>query len=201
MPQSHFQLSFTGRQAMAFFAVCLAALGLAFFLGLMTGLSGRPAESPAAGPAPEAALPVPTVVASSAADGAGAPAPAQAEALPIESTTPPAVLQAFEDRGSEPTAPPPTAKRPASVATPAPAPSGLWIQVASVADRREADALAARLSRGGYHVQVAAAEGAKGRVFRVRVGPYRSEDEAARASAKLRGQERIRETWIVRDGH
>jgi cell division septation protein DedD len=191
MSPSHYQLSFTARQAMVFFAVCLVALGLSFFFGLMTGLSGRAAESASV---PAAAAPAP---ASADADSAGAPS---AGSVPTESPTPPSVLQAFEDRVSEPTALPASSKRPVAAQTASPPASGLWIQVASLASRREADSLAARLSGHGYRAQVGVAESPKGRVFRVRVGPYRSEDEAARAAEKLRRQERIHETWVVRDG-
>jgi cell division protein FtsN len=47
---------------------------------------------------------------------------------------------------------------------------------------------------------VLAGSGPKGKVYRVRVGPYSSEDEAARAMAKLTKQEKIREPWIVPEG-
>jgi SPOR domain len=34
----------------------------------------------------------------------------------------------------------------------------------------------------------------------VRVGPYRTDDEAARAVARLSKQEKIREPWVVPEG-
>ena len=40
-PQTHYQLSFTTRQAVALFVGLLVVLGLAYFLGLMTGVAGR----------------------------------------------------------------------------------------------------------------------------------------------------------------
>ena len=50
------------------------------------------------------------------------------------------------------------------------------------------------------HAQVVAASGPRGRVFRVRVGPFRSEEEAGRTAERLRRQEQITQTWIVREG-
>jgi cell division septation protein DedD len=197
-PRTHYQLSFTGKQAMLFFVVCLFGLGLSFFFGLMTGLSGHPEVPVATGqPAPTreaAAAPTPA----EAADEGEVPAPSeaggQAPAIPEAEATPPATLQAFEDRiPSEPTPPSP------APAGRAPAES-VWVQVASLTSRPEADALAGRLSRRGYHAQIATASGPKGRVFRVRVGPYRSDEEAGRMAERLRRQERIPQTWIVREG-
>ena len=40
-PRTHYQVSFTAKQAMSLFVGLLFALGLAYFFGLMTGLSGR----------------------------------------------------------------------------------------------------------------------------------------------------------------
>jgi DedD protein len=188
---------------MAFFVVCLFALGLSFFFGLMTGLSAHP--KPPSGPSADAS-PAPPAE-SPAGDGAGSQhatsAPASREegsADPTLAPTAPAVLQAFEDRGAEEPTPAPTAAASKIAAAPA-AGAGLWIQVASLTAKGEADALVSRLSRHGYRAQIAAASGPRGKVFRVRVGPYGTEDEARRASEKLRRVEKIGETWIVREGH
>ena len=54
-------------------------------------------------------------------------------------------------------------------------------------------------TRRGFHAVVLAGSGPKGRIYRVRVGPYGSEEEASHAVTKLR-QEKIREPWIVPDG-
>ena len=193
---SHYQLSFTTRQAMAFFIVCLVALVGAFFLGLLAGLPGRPpaAESGAAALTPRAA---PTAAPEAAADerpseadaaGPSAAGTETAAGRPDE-RTPPAVIQAFADRAAEAT---PTPVPPRHVtAPPVSVPSGaVWIQIASVSSRSEADALAARVSKRGYRTQVETAQTAKGKVFRVRVGPYRTEVEATHAAEKLRTQEK-----------
>jgi len=190
---------------MAFFVVCLVALGVSFFFGLMAGLSGRAGAAVRAAGGSES-QPTPVGVMPDASTSPAEPRPGSASGSaaggPGEEPTPPAVLQAFEDHAAEPTSPPAATKRPAPApVAAAPAASGVWIQVASVASRAEADAMAGRISHRGYRAQVVAAQSPKGKVFRVRVGPYRSEQEAALAAEKLRTQEKIRQTWIVREGH
>lgn len=214
MPETrtHYQLSFTTKQAMAFFVLCLLALGLSFFFGLMAGLSNRgegdptraPAEVPAASSTPREKEP---------AASSPAPAPAgPAEAPPSQTTirdpdagsapTPPAVLQAFEDRGAEEPTPAPAPAATRAAAPAAPAAAGIWVQVASLSARGEADSLAGRLSRHGFHAQIAPAQGQRGeKLYRVRVGPYRTEEEARRKAEALRRDEKIAQPWIVRDGH
>jgi hypothetical protein len=81
-PRTHYQISFTSRQAVLFFVVVLAVLTGAYFLGVVTGLAGRPpAESPAV-----------------TASGAVPTAPATAERAPggPVSSTPPAGAPAAE---------------------------------------------------------------------------------------------------------
>jgi cell division septation protein DedD len=235
--RTHYQISLTARQAVGIFVALLLALGLAYFFGLMTGLSGRetqrgelsarpeaPETGPAAAAASEPAVPpvetgVPTAALRNAAGPAVTPPPPEA--------TVPATLATFEDSteseheaaaspGSRTTvvgAPPAPAE--ASKASPpphsapaAPAASGaahpqagkVWIQAASLSSADEAHALGARLSKHGFHAVVQAGSGPKGKVYRVRVGPYRTEQEATKAVSKLSHQEKIREPWIVPEG-
>lgn len=225
-PTTHYQISLTARQAVAAFAGLLVALGLAFFFGLMAGYAGRdrptappePAPSDAArsAPASEAPPPIETGVApkeSAKSEVAAVTTPATAE------PTAPATIHPFEDaaEGDEagpatpaagsrttiagapaeavpPKAPKAAAPHPASAAA-----DRVWVQAASLSSRDEANALGARLSRRGFHAVVLAGSGPKGKIYRVRVGPYRSEEEASHAVTKLR-QEKIREPWIVPDG-
>jgi cell division septation protein DedD len=226
-PRTHYQISLTARQAVGLFAGLLLALGVAFFLGLMAGASGRSA-TPAVEAAPErvAAL-APAEKPTAAADAVplvetGVPtaggsrtelAPSNVTPIPAEPTTP-ATVQAFEDAATEevatspqavPTraavAPAPAAKAPApKVRGPAPASGRIWVQAASLQSHDEANALTARLARHGYHAVMLTASGPKGKVYRVRVGPYRTEDEAARAVSQLARQEKIREPWVVPEG-
>ncbi len=232
-PRTHYQISLTARQAVGIFAGLLLAIGVAFFLGLMAGMSGRGStlaqsdapegapdmvaeKTPAAAPAfplVETGVPMPT----SSGPSRTELAPGIVTAVPAEPTIP-ATLQTFEDGTGEDTAVSgnsarvvPTrapvsapAARPAAAAPkvrgPAPASGRIWVQAASLQSREEANALTSRLSRHGFHVVILAASGPKGKVYRVRVGPYRTDDEAARAVTRLAKQEKIREPWVVPEG-
>ena len=204
-PRTHYQISLTARQAVGLFVGLLLALGLAFFFGLMTGYSGRrtreTAESTAAArpPASEALPAVETAVPTARPETVAVletPAPAG-------EITPPPTLQTFEDGGAEEPFPPPATARPGA-STPKPGASGkptpaagrIWVQVASVSSRGEADALTARLGKHGYHAVVATDKGR----LRVRVGPYRTTEDARRAAEKLRTQEKIKSPWVVFEG-
>jgi cell division septation protein DedD len=219
-PRTHYQITVSSPQAVGLFAALLVALGVAYFLGLMTGLSQREAapagetQAEAAAPAesgsrrapatPSDALPpietaVPTAaVASNALRVAATPPPA-------EPTAPP-TLQPFDDGASEeatsPLAQASPGKSPLRAAAGAHAAGRYWVQVASLTSKQEAGTLAGRLSKRGWKSQILAADGPKGRgrVYRVRVGPYPSEDEAGRAAGKLSKQEKIPSPWVVPDG-
>jgi cell division protein FtsN len=207
-PRTHYQISLTARQAVGLFVGLLLSLGLAFFFGLMTGLSGR--EKATAGPVATRAEAVPTAAApeamppveTAAPIGSAARAPRRDEA-PAGSVagaepSPPPTLEAFEDGTAEdaaalPPAHPAATARPAAPAK-APAPAGrIWVQVASLSSRTEAEAVGARLSRRGYHTQVVSDKGR----LRVRVGPFRTTEDARRVADRLRKQEKIRSPWVV----
>jgi len=199
-PRTHYQVSFTPRQALSLFVGLLFALGLAYFFGLRTGLAGREPES-VAGDA--SAVPGP----SGAAEDANAPATAGGEHLvfpaPVTGVAPrgsvvptaPAVIRPFEDgEGGSP------ARAPIAVATPRPPPSGGFrVQVVSVSSRADADAEARRLSRRGFSAHVEPGRSASGAVYRVRVGPYATREEAVGAASRLASAGR-RDTWIVPPG-
>jgi len=238
-PRTHYQITFTARQAVGGFLGLLVSLGLAFFFGLMAGFSGRPAGPGADGisasgsseaeteriaaadpseyageamPPIETAVPTATVPAGPLGSRtliAGGPASTAATPLPAD-PTPPATLQTFQDGsaddaesspivaasgGSGPVA----AKPPAGSET---AGGKFWVQVASLSSREEAGTLSTRLTRRGFRSQVLTATGpkGKGKVYRVRVGPYRSEDDAERAATKLARQENVKSPWVVPDG-
>jgi cell division septation protein DedD len=225
-PTTHYQISLTARQAVGAFAGLLVALGLAFFFGLMAGYAGRdrhepvrePAASDAVRSAPASDAPPPIETGVVPKDGARPELAAANTPLPAEPTAP-ATLHPFEDAaGDEGAAPPASASRttiagapaeaaPAKPSKPTAAPRSasaapgdrVWVQAASLSSRDEANALGARLSKHGFHAVVLAGSGPRGKIYRVRVGPYRNEEEASHAVTKLR-QEKIREPWIVPDG-
>ena len=205
-PRTHYQVSFTARQALSLFVGLLVALALAYFFGLMTGLSGQepreaaitPSETRAAG---ERASP--------AAPGTGEhvvfPAPITAVAVGQSPTGAPAKVQVFEDGEGGPPAvrPAPAATRPPARASAAKressASGGFRVQIVSVSSRSEADAEAARLTRRGFPARVEPASGPKGSVYRVRVGPYSTRREAEQANRRL-SSEGHRGAWIVSPG-
>lgn len=184
--RTHYQASFTSRQAVALFVGLIALLALSYFFGLMTGLSGRAGREPeAAAPAPEPEFPVPERgVSPQGAAPARSPRPT---AEPTAAATP--VLQLFEDRSSsEPT------RAPA-----APAAQRFWVQVDSLSSREEAEKRRAGLSRAGWPAAVVPGAGPKGPVFRVRVGPYPAREEAERVAEKL-SQKAKGKPWVVPPG-
>lgn len=190
---------------MVLFVGLLLALGIAYFLGVMTGMAGRENEALAVTPAPS---PEPT--APSPAASAPNPTPdSNRAALPpvtfpkpvlgTEPTVPPA-LQMFEDRGGEE----PTPVKRAAKTTPVPVPSvsasgEIWVQVFSVSSEKEARSAKQRLTKRGNHVSVSPASGPKGTVYRVRVGPFATRDLAAKAAEQLSREEKV-QAWIVPAG-
>ncbi len=232
-PRTHYQITFTARQAVGGFLGLLLSLGLAYFFGLMAGLSGRPAAGPdeagsemaeaekmaAANPddGGDAMPPIETAVPTAAvpsgplgsrtllAGGVTAATP-----LPAD-PTPPATLQTFQDGSADDgQSSPIAAASGGSVPAPPPGPAAgastaagkFWVQVASLSSREEAGTLSTRLTRRGFRSQVLTATGprGKGKVYRVRVGPYGSEDDAERAATKLARQENVKSPWVVPDG-
>ena len=205
-PQTHYQLSFTARQALTLFVGLLLLLGVAYFLGLMTGLAGREAPKTAAvaptaiperSESPRVAAAAPTPIRPIRTASSTIP-PFPKPVLGREPTSAPN-LQFFEDRAeSEAAASVSPTARPAQGKTPAPVAiaGDFWVQVLSVSSEREARSRRDKLIRRGYRARVLPAEGPRGTVFRVRVGPYGTREEAARASGRLSQEERV-QTWIV----
>ena len=199
-PRTHYQVSFTPRQALTLFIGLLLALGLAYFFGLRTGLAGREPESVVADagavPAPPVAADEPGQPAATTGEHLVFPAPVTGVAPPGSAVpTVPAVIRTFEDGEGGPAAPAPVA-----VATPLPPTSGGFrVQVISVSSRSDADAEARRLSRQGFPSRVEPGRTGSGAVYRVRVGPFATRVEAAAAASRLAAEGR-RDTWIVPPG-
>ena len=223
-PRTHYQISLTARQAVGLFVGLLLALGLAFFFGLMSGLAGRdrvPAEPEPIRPEKAAAVPesmpaVETAVPTAVSRGPSHTDLAESATLaPVVEPTVPPTLQTFEDGTAEeaaatepgPAKPPSEAARTAPHAAKAQPPAAplsgkFWVQVASLSSHEEAGILNARLSRHGFHAVILSTAPPRGggKVYRVRVGPYKSEEEAQRAAAKLGKQEKLKNPWVVPDG-
>ena len=129
---------------------------------------------------------------------------AAATAAAPAKTTEPAVRETRvkETRVKEPAAKVPVAKATAASAPLPPAASepagnGYVVQVAAVNERREADAIARRLSAKGYPSFVVAPRAGAPRMFRVRVGKYKERRAAESVARRLAQQEQFK-PWITR---
>ncbi|HEY3202779.1 MAG TPA: SPOR domain-containing protein [Thermoanaerobaculia bacterium] len=207
-PRTHYQISLTARQAVGLFVGLLLSLGLAFFFGLMAGFAGRERPPRAAQVAAvaeksssvEGMPPVETAVPTAASSGPSRTELAAGRTPAMSASTEatiPSALRPFEDGTTEEAlalTPMPKGKGPVSGG------GAYWVQVASLASHEEANAISRRLSKHGFHTQVVTASGPKGRLFRIRTGPYRSEEEASRAASWLSRQEKIKQPWVVPEG-
>jgi cell division septation protein DedD len=134
-----------------------------------------------------------------AAPAAPRPRPADvAKADPPAAATPaakpPAV--AAPAPASPSTAPPATAPALAA-ATPAASPrDGYAVQVAAVNARGEADAIAKRLSGKGYAAYIEDPRGSQ-KMFRVRVGTFKTRRDAQTVADKLKREEKFK-PWVTR---
>lgn len=92
------------------------------------------------------------------------------------------------------------AAAPVATATSAPAAhagGAIAVQVAALASKSDAEAIARRLSGKGYAAYVLTADAGAKPVFKVRVGNYASADEAQRVSRRLRQEEKL-QPWVIR---
>jgi len=203
-PRTHYQISFTAKQALSLFVGLLAALALAYFFGLMTGLSGNEGPEVVVTPAPTP--PAEQVASAVGTAGERVDFPPPVTAAPGAAAPPPSTVHVFEDGEGEGTRPARPTPRPAPAAATAsepvvkaPAAGGFRVQVISVSSRSEAEEEAKRLSRRGFSARVEPGAGPRGAIYRVRVGPFATREEATRASERL-GAEGRRDTWIVPPG-
>ncbi len=65
------------------------------------------------------------------------------------------------------------------------------VQVGSFSKRGNADGLQARLAKRGYHAFVEAVRGPNGTIYRVKVGPRPSRDEADALRQRLIDEEKL----------
>jgi len=240
--KTHYQVSFTGGQALTAVVVLLVGLGLAFFLGARAGFE-RSAE-PEAAPVPHEA-PSPSVA---AVPSPAVPPPVPATASPAPTTAAPGTTAeeapVFEDReagvseepktetkspaassspsrteipgvppgstaGAAPrppkpehaSTPAPVAAAPATpkekAAAPAKKAAGFVVQVLSTASKSEASRWKDRLAGKGYRTAtVTAVDSKKGKLYRVRIGPYATRALANKAAAKVNADFR-QKAWVA----
>jgi DedD protein len=125
-------------------------------------------------------------------------------ASPVAPTPSPG-LHLFEDAPeTAPTAAPAgnAARKPAGKEKPAPriVPSGaFWVQGLSAGSEKEARGRLDRLTAHGFPGTVSSASGPSGRIYRVRIGPYGSREEAEKVAARLKLKEKL-QPWVVPPG-
>jgi DedD protein len=133
---------------------------------------------------------------SSATAASKAPAPvaggtAAAIAEPPQSADATKAAKAAEP--AKPAVPPKAAEAPKSAEPAAAGPGAYSVQLAAFTDDKGANALAAKLKKAGHPSYIEPYETSRGRVWRVRVGPYPSREaaESARTRLKAEGQNGI----------
>jgi DedD protein len=217
-PRTHYQLSFTARQALLLFVGLLGALAVAYVFGLMTGLAGRDGTgapgasrtSPGGALSPTAeALELPRAVrgvspfrGAPRAATAGRIAAAVSTPLPASpvAPTPSPGLHLFEDAPATAAAASPAgnaARKPAGKA--AAASGAFWVQALSVGSEKEARGRLDRLSAHGFAGTVSSAAGRSGKIYRVRIGPFGSREEAEKVAVRLKSKEKLK-PWVVPPG-
>ena len=229
-PRTHYQLSFTARQALLLFVGLLGALAAAYAFGLMTGLAGhnRPdttvagatantgntADPAAPGMTPDA-LEIPRAVRGVAPSRAPQRGSTSASAAPMPTPVPVAAgptpspgLQLFDDGPDRTPAPGAAAARKgrtpkSSTETPSgsrlPAAGTFWVQALSAPSEKEAHSRRDRLAAHGFPAAVSSGAGPNGKVYRVRVGPFKTKEEAEKSAARLKTREKL-QPWIVPPG-
>ncbi|MEP6801682.1 MAG: SPOR domain-containing protein [Acidobacteriota bacterium] len=228
-PRTHYQLSFTARQALLLFVGLLGALAAAYALGLMTGLAGHDGpETPVAAATPGTeistktapsavtpeALEIPRAVRGVAPSRAAQRGVTSTSGAPVPTSSPIAAgptpspgLQLFDDGPDRTPAPGSAAARRVRTPKPSSETSGVraaaagsfWVQALSAPSEKEARLRRDRLAAHGFPAAVSSGSGPKGKVYRVRVGPFKTRDEAEKSAARLMTREKL-QPWIVPPG-
>ena len=174
--------------------LALAALWISGVLevgGHRFALTATEEPAPAAAPAvtPRATPAVPAPASASAPSPAAAPSPAPAVSAPAIVASAAAPLQASAPalRPLEPAAAPPAVAARAAHAGPGPALRHVWVlQVGAYAQPVNAQRALSQVRALGLEAGVEAYATPRGRLLRVRVGPFVRQDEAEQAARRVR---------------
>jgi cell division septation protein DedD len=140
---------------------------------------------------------------------AGKAGPGAAAAVRAEQArdTPPPAQKPETVAPAPPSPPPPASKASAAPTSPAtsvdaslaePAGPGFVLQISALNERAPAELIAKRLSAKGYAAYVTSpAAGAPARMYRVRIGKFKTRREAEAIAAKVEKEEQIK-PWITR---
>jgi len=141
--------------------------------------------------------PAPVDEAANESKSASAPADAaKSAAKPAAAAPAPAAVHASAAE-AEPKGAPPSGLHSKEMPAPAVKSGSIAVQVAALANRADAEAVARRLSGKGYAAYVLNAENGAKQVYKVRVGNYASADEAMRVSRRLQQEEKL-QPWVIR---
>jgi cell division septation protein DedD len=131
-----------------------------------------------------------------ASAGAEPPAPAAAESA-APAAAPPSVVSASTPPPAASPRAPAAAPTERTAAPPATAGTPYAVQIAALNDRKEADAMARRLSSKGYAAYVVAPAHGTPAVYRVRIGTFKTRREAESMAARLQKEEQVK-PWVTR---
>jgi cell division septation protein DedD len=199
------------RHSYAFFVVgALVVIAIAFFIGLQVGrvVEKNAAKERAIGRAPgQPAALENGARRTTAADISREMSAYSEEAVRIPVVTPPAVtppnageeLRKTEENATFPESltrkdpsPQPLVKPNAKKEAAAQAKGKFLLQAAALKSRDAAEGLRKRLERGGYNAKVLrAVTKSSGEVFRVRIGPYETREEAKKAMRAIKSDMKI----------
>ena len=201
------------RHSFAFFVVgILVVIAVAFFLGIQLGryVEKGSAKEAAGKAAPRGLAGENGARIATSAEIRKEMSAFSEEAVKIPAVAPPAAkpptagddLRKTESEATFPEtlsrkdpSPEPMARKMEKIKVPAPSPSvegKFMLQAGAMKTRETAEAVRKRLDRGGYKAQVIhATTRTLGEVYRVRVGPFGSRDEAMKAMKAIRAQMKI----------
>lgn len=211
--QSFYEIQLSNSSLVVAFVIAVA-LGIAVFvLGVTVG-KGQAPQQPlledfgAADPGTEGAVEDLSGAPMTAFDDTqqpvgSTPAAAAVTAPPQEAEPDAEIIDPMPRAEAEQEAPPPAASQPA-----ASLPSGLpendpalasgWVvQVKATPNREEADELQAALASAGFPAFVVSEETRGQRLHKVRVGRYRTRDEAQRIQTALSTRTDVADTWVT----
>ncbi len=216
------EIQLNGKQLVFLFMAATVVSVVIFLCGVLVGRGvrgpGPAADATSADIAPDADRPIaaentepqPAPSSGTAAGSAGTAAP-RAEELSyvdrllrdsppeekLKATPAPAPREPVAKQPPAAAPPPPPAPAAATNASD-PSGPGFAVQVAISRDRREADTLAKELIAKGYPAFVMdPAKGAPAGIYRVRVGKYKSRQDAEQIAARLKSVEQFA-PWIAR---
>jgi cell division septation protein DedD len=195
--QSFYEIQLSNSSLIVAFLVAAAVGVTVFVLGVMVGRGQAPQTLPESGWAEaidaggsDQQLEEAPALTELGDPGSGDPA----AAATADAATPPP----FEDVVADTT---PAVEQPsAPMGLPANDPTlanGWVVQVKSTDDEAEARTLQAELSRSGFPTFVVQADVRGSSVWRVRVGRYGAEADAARVAAALSGRTDVADTWVT----